>query len=220
MNRAYVFATVFSVAGVAAANELVRAPAARWCVTLGHVDAAADGRARVTAAKMRAVVPRSDGNAAELVFVYRGPSDDVAPLASGELRRQIGIKLRAEDGCNLVYVMWRLEPKARIVVSLKRNPGQRTHAECGARGYRNLTSGDGVATPPLLPGETHALAADLVGSILRVRADGAVVWQGDVGGDATALRGPAGLRTDNGKFDVELRARGGDYEVACARGDD
>jgi hypothetical protein len=220
MNRATVLATVFAVGGVAAADELVRAPAARWCVTLGRVDAAADGRARVTAAKMRAVVPRSDGNAAELLFVYRGPSDDAAPLASGEMRRQIGIKLRAEDGCNLVYVMWRLEPKARIVVSLKRNAGQRAHRECGTRGYRNLTPGDGIATPPLVPGDTHSLAAEMIGAQLRVRADGAIVWQGEVGADAAALRGAAGIRTDNGKFDVELRARGGSYELACARGDD
>ena len=33
-------------------------------------------------------------------------------------------KLRAEDACNLVYVMWRIEPQSRLVVSVKRNPGQ------------------------------------------------------------------------------------------------
>ena len=29
-----------------------------------------------------------------------------------DARRQVGLKLRARDGCNVVYVMWRIEPKA------------------------------------------------------------------------------------------------------------
>ncbi|MGD0838144.1 MAG: hypothetical protein ABSB49_16010, partial [Polyangia bacterium] len=34
---------------------------------------------------------------AEIRFVYHGPSPALQPLASGELRRQIGLRLRAQD---------------------------------------------------------------------------------------------------------------------------
>lgn len=217
MRRA-AMAMALALGATATADELVRAPVERWCVTLGRVDGDG-GRARVDAGKMRAVVPASDGNAAELRFVYRGPSREAAPLASGELRRQIGIKLRAEDGCNLLYVMWRIEPKSRLVVSIKRNPGARTHRECGVRGYRNLTTGDGVALPPLVAGEEHALRAEIVGATLRVMVDGETAWQARLDDEAQALRGAAGVRSDNGRFDVELRVRGG-TSLACARDED
>ena len=41
----------------------------------------------------------------------------------GELRRQFGLKLRAQDACNLVYVMWRIEPASKLVVSIKCRTG-------------------------------------------------------------------------------------------------
>src|SRR5437870_3663128 len=105
-------------------------PPPKWCVTRGRVDAGG----RVGVPKMRAVLPDSDGNAAEVRFTYFGPSDVEEPLASGLPRRQIGLKLRAQDPCNLVYVMWRLHPEARIVVSVKRNPGKHASRECGNAG--------------------------------------------------------------------------------------
>jgi hypothetical protein len=190
--------------GSASADELARAPAARWRVTRGHVEALADGRARVREPKMRAVVDASDGDAAELRFTYLGPADREARLASGELRRQVGLKLRAADGCNLLYVMWRIEPKAQLVVSVKRNPGQRTHAECGARGYRNLVARAGTQPAPLSPNVEHRLHAKLDGRTLRVWADRALAWEGDVGDEVLALRGPAGVRSDNAKLELEL----------------
>ncbi len=193
--------------GVAGADELTRAPAAAWRVTRGHIEALWGGRARVREPKMRAVVEASDGDDAELRFTWLGPSDGVAPLASGELRRQIGLKLRAADGCNLLYVMWRLAPKAQLVVSLKRNPGQRTHAECGARGYRNLRPRAGTQPAPPALGVEHRLHAKLEGRVLGVWADGVLAWEGDVGDEVLALQGPAGVRSDNGRFDLELLVR-------------
>ena len=95
---------------------------------------------------MRALAPGSTGDAAELAFVYRGPSREETRLASGELRRQIGLKLRARDTCNVVYVMWQLEPEPRILVSMKRNPGLSTHAGCGAGGYVTLEPRARVST--------------------------------------------------------------------------
>src|SRR5690349_4283787 len=119
MRRMAIILVGAVLATAAGAAELARAQAAGWRVTKGHVTPLPDGRARVREPKMRAVVPGSDGDAAELRFTYDGSSEGVAPLASGQVRRQIGIKLRAENGCNLVYVMWRLEPKAQLVVSVK-----------------------------------------------------------------------------------------------------
>ncbi len=194
------------VGGSASAAELMRAPAAAWRVTKGRIEAQADGRAHVREPTMRAVVPGADGDDVELRFTYLGGSDGARALASGEMRRQIGIKLRAADGCNLLYVMWRIEPKAQIVVSLKSNPGMRTHRECGTRGYRNLV-GRGVQPAPLAPGVEHRLHAKLEGRILRVWADRALAWEGDVGDEALALRGPPGVRSDNGRFDMELLTR-------------
>jgi hypothetical protein len=196
------------VCGSASADELARAPAARWRVTRGHIAALSDGRARVREPKMRAVVDASDGSEAELRFTVLGPSDGAAPLASGELRRQVGIKLRAADGCNLLYVMWRVEPKAQLVVSVKRNPGQRTHRECGARGYRNLVARAGVQpAAPLAVNVEHRLHAKLEGRMLRVWADRALAWEGDLGDDALELRGPAGVRSDNLALDLDLLVR-------------
>lgn len=209
------------VGGSASADELARAPAARWRVTRGHVAALSDGRARVREPKMRAVVDASDGSEAELRFTVLGPSDGAAPLASGELRRQVGIKLRAADGCNLLYVMWRVEPKAQLVVSVKRNPGQRTHRECGARGYRNLVARAGVQpTAPLAANIEHRLHAKLDGRMLRVWADRALAWEGDVGDDALDLRGPAGVRSDNLALDLELLVHAAAASGAAAISDD
>ena len=207
MKMALLACALVSLGGSASAEGLARAPAARWRVTRGHVEALADGRARVREPKMRAVVDASDGNAAELRFIYLGASEGVAPLASGEVRRQVGLKLRAADGCNLLYVMWRIEPKAQLVVSIKRNPGQRTHRECGARGYRNLVARAGTQPAPLAPNMEHRLHAKLDGRILRVWADRALAWEGDVGDETLALRGPAGVRSDNAALELELYVR-------------
>jgi hypothetical protein len=54
-------------------------------------------------------------------------------LASGELRRQIGRKLQATDSCNLIYVMWHIEPDTRVTVSIKQNPALHAHDQCGVR---------------------------------------------------------------------------------------
>jgi hypothetical protein len=55
-------------------------------------------------------------------------------------------------------------------------------------------------------GTTHVLAAALDGEELVVRVDGAVAWEGRVGREVLAFDGPVGLRSDNGRFEVLLRA--------------
>jgi hypothetical protein len=176
----------------------------RMRVTQGSLRPGADGRLRSEEPKMRAVVAGSTGPVTELRFTYLGPTAEQKALASGELRRQVGLKLRALDGCNVVYVMWRIAPKPGVVVSLKRNPGEHTSGECGNRGYSTVRPRSKTAVPELKPGEAHVLRAELDGRALRVRVDGASVWEGELPTEALGFDGPAGLRTDNARVEVEL----------------
>jgi hypothetical protein len=197
-----------AVAQKASAPALERIDRGRLCVTNGVVTPLAGGRLAVETSSSRAVVQTGAGNAADQVaeihFQYLGPSQDTKPLASGELRRQIGLKLQAADTCNLIFAMWHIEPDARVAVSIKRNPGQHTHEQCGARGYINLKSPDGAAAmPPIRAGEAHTLRAELRGKVLTVTADGKIAWQGSLGSETMLPVGPPGFRTDNAQFALE-----------------
>ncbi len=164
------------------------------------------GGLRVDGPRLRAEAPGRSGHRAELRFTYLGPSAAAVPLASGAPRRQVGVKLRARDGCNLLYAMWRLAPDARVVVQLKHNPGQHTSRACGNRGYRTLRPERARAVRPPEPGETGVLRADVEGGRLAVRVGGLVVWEGALPPEAGALEGPPGLRTDNTRALVALAA--------------
>lgn len=153
----------------------------------------------------RAVVPGS-GNAVRLDFTYLGPSQGSAPLASGELRRQIGVKLRARDTCNVVYVMWHIAPTSGIFVETKLNPQARTHVECRDRGYARVRPIREASVAPIRAGKGRSLSAVLDGRVLRVLVDGSLAWEGLLPEEVLGMRGPAGLRSDNGEFDVELWA--------------
>src|SRR5262249_21498892 len=148
------------------------------CVTKGSVSAA-DGLLRVATPTTRAVAPGAVGDSAGLRFTYHGQTDEVRPLASGQIRHQLGLKLRAADGCNLVYVMWRMEPKPFIEVSVKRNPGKHTHAECGANGYTKVKPARSKPVPGFDEGVSHTLEAAIDGDTLVAKVDGDVVWEGD-----------------------------------------
>jgi len=106
-------------------------------------------------------------------------------LASGELRRQIGIKLRAENTCNLVYAMWHIEPDARVAVSIKHNPDMSTHEQCYPGGYINLQQSEESRRQKSFPGKP---------------TDGVEAWHGDLGPVIASFDGPVGLRTDNARF--------------------
>lgn len=172
-----------------------------WCATKGRF-ATVDGAAAIDAPTFRAVAPATAGDAAELEFTYRGPTAKVVALASGQRRRQLGLKLRAEDGCNLVYVMWRLEPTRALVVSVKRNPGQHDHRGCGAGGYTDVAT---VPAPALAAGDHRVLAAAIVDDTLAVAIDGVELWRGALPAAARDLRGPAGVRSDNVAWTARLR---------------
>lgn len=176
-------------------------------VTNGAVSALRDGTLAIDTPSSRAVVrnaPESAvAQAAEIRFRYLGPSKTGKPLASGELRRQIGLKLRAADSCNVVYVMWHIAPDSRIAVSVKRNAGH-SHAQCGAHGYQSVASQMQVAPRPIRAGEVRTLRAKLRGRALTVMADGKPVWRGLLGSEPPA--GPMGFRTDNARFVLEYFA--------------
>ncbi len=179
-----------------AARELHPVAHEQLCVTKGAIDKGA-----ITEPTMRAFARGSDGDAAQLRFTYRGASDTARELASGQVRRQLGLKLRAQDSCNVVYVMWRLDPKPKLEVSIKSNPGKRTHEECGADGYTKVKPASNVAE--LEDGHTYTLRAEISGDELTAWIDGKVAWRGTLPGTARDIHGPAGLRSDNVRFDIE-----------------
>jgi len=188
----------------------------RLRVTEGNLEPLPGGRLRIEEPKVRAVdraegTPRTalsaqDLRVAELRFTYQGPTTRQQPLRSGEHRRQVGLKLRARDGCNVVYVMWRLAPTPGLVVSVKSNPALSRSADCGNHGYTTVKPRAREPVPDIHPGEPHTLRAELRGALLRVRVDGARVWEGALPAEAFAFDGPVGLRSDNGRFEVELRS--------------
>jgi hypothetical protein len=172
---------------------------------------------------MRAYVNGLTPQVVEADFTYLGSTGNEARLGSGELRRQFGLKLRAQDACNLVYAMWRIEPESKLVVSVKSNPGQHTSAECGNRGYRNIKPGRGRAVPVLRSGSAHTLRAEMNGAGMKVFADNALLWEGSVGAEALRFDGPVGMRSDNVKLQVELRVAqplrsAAGREVGCRSG--
>lgn len=159
---------------------------------------------------MRAVLRAGAARSVQLALTYRGPTERAEPLGSGELRRQIGLKLRARDTCNVVYAMWHVEPRGGLHVSVKSNPGKSRHAECRDGGYLNVRPRFVREVPPLVPGARRTLAATLEGRVLTVRVDGIRSWEGELPDEALRFDGPAGFRSDNGVFDVELSTSPGD----------
>jgi hypothetical protein len=162
---------------------------------------------RVEVPKMRAYVTREMEQSAELRFTYLGATSKESALGSGQMRRQFGLKLHAQDPCNLVYVIWRIDPESKLVVSVKRNPSQHSSAECGNHGYQNIKPRKAAAVPHLQPGQSHTLRAEMKGEGLRVFVDNHEVWEGEVGADAAALEGPVGIRSDNVRLEFDLLVR-------------
>jgi hypothetical protein len=184
------------------------------CVTMGLLS----GRG-VDAPTFRAVARGFQGDAASVKVTLRGGTAETRALASGQQRRQLGLKLRAADGCNLVYVMWRLDPKPKLDVSVKSNPGARTAKECGTRGYTKVRPVGALPPPALDDGAPHELHAEIAGDALTAWIDGRVAWQGKLPDEARDLAGPAGLRSDNLAYDITALAfdsrPGGNVTAKC-----
>jgi len=194
-------------AGAQASNSSMKPVSKdKLCITEGKIEQLSDNHLSVNVPKMRAFVTDPTVQEAEARFVYLGPSKESIPLASGEMRRQFGLKLRAQDGCNLVYAMWRIEPKQELVVSVKSNPGMTKSSECDAHGYQNIKPTQSAPLPQLKPGKRYSLRAIMDGSRMRVYANNTLVWDGDLGQHALAFNGPVGMRSDNGNFRFEFFA--------------
>ncbi len=195
-----------SAASEPSGTKLMSVSRANLCVTEGAIEKLPGERLSVSVSKMRAYLNAFTPQLVEAHFTYLGPTENAARLGSGELRRQFGLKLRAQDACNLVYAMWRIEPESRLVVSVKVNPGQHTSAQCGNRGYRNIKPRRSAPVPALRSGDTHTLRAEMNGAEMKVLADDSLVWEGSVGPDALGFDGPVGIRSDNARLQIELRA--------------
>lgn len=200
-------------------EHMVPMPRAKLCITEGALEELKDSRLAVNVAKMRAVVAATTDQKVEARLTYLGPTKDEAHLGSGAMRRQFALKLRAQDGCNLVYATWRIEPESSLVVSVKSNPGMHASSECGNHGYHNIKPKRSSAVPRLKPGEAHSLLAEMNGSKMHVSVDGVVVWEGDLGPRALAFDGPVGVRTDNGRFEFQLFTGELGEPRACREGD-
>jgi len=179
---------------------------ANLCVTEGAIEELPGQRLAVSVPKMRAYLNALTPQSVEADFTYLGSTGNEARLGSGELRRQFGLKLRAQDACNLVYAMWRIEPESKLVVSVKSNPGQHSSAQCGNRGYRNIKPARSKPVPVLRPGGTHSLRAEMNGAQMKVFANNGLVWEGSVGAEALSYDGPVGIRSDNARLEIQLRA--------------
>jgi hypothetical protein len=195
-----------------------------FCVTEGRLEKGPGDRLSVNVPKLRAYVSRATASSAEVQFRYVGPTNQEAKLGSGQVRTQFGLKLRAQDPCNLVYVMWRIEPESKLVVSLKRNPSEHTSAQCRNRGYTNIKPRKASPMPRLEAGQSHTLRAEMKDQELRVFVDNKEIWEGDLGSDAARLQGPVGIRTDNAQLEFSYLARRPDgnipdHGVACKSGD-
>lgn len=170
-------------------------------VTDGKIQAAKGHRLSVSTKEMRATLKFTTEQTATVKFTYLGPTKEVSRQRSGEVRSQFGIKLRAQNDCNVIYVMWRFAPDQKIAVSIQRNPRKRTHAECFDRGYiNNLKPRLSDSPPPVEPNQPHVFTVAMSDSDLSVTADNRLVWWGDLGPLALALRGPVGLRSDNARL--------------------
>lgn len=176
------------------------------CITEGKLEQISDHMLSVAVPKMRAFVNTPTLQEVEARFTYLGPTKEASPLASGEVRRQFGLKLRAHDGCNLVYAMWRIDPKQELVVSVKSNPGMTQSSECDAHGYHAIKPTRDINLPQIVRGKKYTLRAIIDDRKMRVYADNKLVWEGDLGPEALAFNGPVGVRSDNGRFQFVLNA--------------
>jgi hypothetical protein len=202
-------ALVVTSAGPASASSSLPHQVSRagLCVTEGTIDELpASHRLSVDSPKMRAFVNARPVQSIEARFAYLGATSHDVPLGSGTIRRQFGLKLRAQDACNLIYAMWRIEPESKLVVSIKENPGQHLSAECGNRGYVNIKPQRSAPPPKLRPGEVHTLRAEMTPTTMNIYIDKTLAWQGPLSPDVLKWDERVGVRSDNVRVQFDLAA--------------
>jgi hypothetical protein len=191
-------------------GALAAVPASALCVTHGKLTVGA--RAVIREPSVRAVAQGTAGDVGEVHFAYHGVTAKTSKLKSGAEREQIALKLRAADGCNLVYVSWRFAPKPEVVVQTKINPGEHDGKACGNGGYTRVKPAKRSRVSVPDPDSEHVLGAMIDGTSLVALIDGAEVWRGLLPPGAASLHGPVGVRTDNVAADVDVYAIAGGEE--------
>ena len=178
-----------------------------FAVTSGKIEKAPGNRLTVNTGEVRASLKFQTPHSLTLKFTYLGPTAEVSRFANGGVVSQLGIRLRAQDYCNTIFVAWRFAPLQRILVSVRRNAGMTTRAECMDKGnINNIKPRVFAPLPPVRPNEPHTLTASMDGSKLTVAADGKIVWQRDLGPVVLEFNGPVGLLSDNARviFDASV----------------
>lgn len=200
---------LIALATFPAAKAQTRAQLSEFDVSDGKIEKAKENRLLVSSKEMRATLKQtSPTQKVTLNFTYLGPTSEVSHVGNGEIRHQLGIKLKAQDICNLVYVMWNFDTQ-KIAVSVKLNPGQRTHEDCLDRGYINNIKPRLSSPPPAVyVDQSHTLHASLEGQELTVLADGRPVWRGTLIPVVLDFKGPVGIRSDNAHVVFDFLADG------------
>ena len=92
------------------------------CVTEGAVQNSSGERLTVDAPKMRAYVNAWTSQAIEARFTYLAPTAEETKLGSGEIRRQFGLKLRAQNAVTWCTPCGALSPSRKLWFPSKEIP--------------------------------------------------------------------------------------------------
>ena len=206
-RRLLIVLSIFNLTAYSqSSQDFTPVPRTKLCVTEGEIQTLPGERLSIDVPKMRAYLNETTAQAEQVHFTYLGPTANQSSLGSGATRVQFGLKLRAQDACNLIYAMWRIEPRSELVVSVKSNPGQHTSSQCANHGYQNIKPVRSKPVPALRPEDNHWLRAQMNGAELTVFVDNSPVWEGPVPPVALGFNGPVGIRSDNARLQLELRA--------------
>lgn len=168
----------------------------RLRVTLGKISTSPSGILSISDPEVRAMVEGGKPQKIAMSFTYLGPTEKTEPLASGRIRRQLGLKMAQENSCNRISIMWHAYPATRIQIQTKENPGKETSSECGASGYSTVANII-KNVPALKLGSSHKLETELIGRQLTVYIDDKKIWSGSVPAKTLKFNGQVGVRTDN-----------------------
>lgn len=163
------------------------------------IETDANSRSEVLTSLSRAVVTGNADQKVKVNFTTVGFVDD--PVNNPNNHKQMALKLKAANSCNVLYVIWDADG-GPIVVANKRNDG--IVDTCGPKGYSVIVPSASSPVPALVVGSSHTLQADYVDPVLNVYADGNLVWNGTIGKNLVPYSGPVGLRTDGMQFKFDV----------------
>lgn len=154
--------------------------------------------------RLRAKSLETPASGLEMTFTYQGKTAVAKNLKSGKPRVQLGCYLAAQNQCNLLYAMWRIEPEPGIFVQTKSNLNKSTHQECGNNGYTTVKPifKKKIGAPTV--NQNYRYSCELKGSTLTVKVDNEKVWSGTVDLKNLDPKGYSGVRSDNALWQFSL----------------